>query len=171
MAQVDSNSAAGLDLPACSVLPINVLVLRVPHLYYQARRTRRHLRRRPSHRSASRCGSGRWAITRLPHPFRLRHSDDHDARNLCRPRRRAARKTSSVARWRSAPEVGDRLLEFFVSIRGGVTDATQERGRKSLRTLNNLEVSLALKVSNSMLNGFPLPTAGAREGFDKPISK
>ncbi|MFQ3453000.1 hypothetical protein PMN64_06720 [Bradyrhizobium sp. UFLA01-814] len=40
MAQVDSNSAAGLDLPACFVLPVNVLVLRVPHFYDQARRTR-----------------------------------------------------------------------------------------------------------------------------------
>jgi hypothetical protein len=43
VAEVDAGPRAGFDLPARAVLPIHVLVLRLPHVCDDARRSDRNL--------------------------------------------------------------------------------------------------------------------------------
>ena len=81
--------AAGLDLPARPVLPIHVLVLRMPHVGDEARRSDRDLCSRPAYRSAPCRRDHRPENAGLSCSLRRRYADDHVARNVRGSRRRA----------------------------------------------------------------------------------
>ena len=113
MARRHSAKRLRLALSACPVLPVDVLVLRLPHLGGSPRRADRGLRsRRCAVRSIWCAQQIDSRLSGRPHPFRRRHADHHGARNVRRsdrvdpafllrpPLRRDRRSRSTRARLR-----------------------------------------------------------------------
>ena len=157
LAQIDPCSAAGLHLSSRTVLQVHVLVLRMPHLRDEARRSDRDLRVGPANRSASGRRDHRTEAADLPRPLRRRHADDHDARNLRRPCRRSALFVLRAARCRDRGR--DRPAHADRTDGGGaglLRRQPREPGRPELRSRSRNAPSTACRASSRR----PSPSSG-----------